>query len=101
MAKAVRSRWCAEPFVTPPSNSHNSWVVAGGAIVTALAAWVSQGTIAATVGGAERVALLPISVSALGLAVAAGALTFLVLRRGVSAAPVELLWPLQFRSPDQ
>ncbi len=60
------------------------------AVIAALAAWLSQGTIAST-GGAERVALLPISFAALGLALVAGALLFFAVRRGSSAAPVALL----------
>lgn len=59
--------------------------------MTALAAWVSQGTIAATAGGAGRAALLPTSVAALGLAAAAATLVFMAVRRGISAGPVALL----------
>jgi hypothetical protein len=64
---------------------------AGAGLVTALAAWLSMGTIAVTAGGVERVALLPLSFSALGVAVLAGTLAVLALQRGISAAPVALL----------
>lgn len=77
--------------VTAPRNARATWIAVAAAVVTATAAWLSQGTIAATVGGSERVALLPVSVGALGLAAAAGTLLFLAVRRGISAAPVALL----------
>ncbi|MDQ3420726.1 MAG: hypothetical protein M3541_18470, partial [Acidobacteriota bacterium] len=77
--------------MTAPSSPHNIWIAIGAALITALAAWVSQGTVAVTAGGAERVALLPTSVGALGLTGVGGALAFLAIRRGISAAPVALL----------
>src|SRR5687767_5289865 len=60
-------------------------------MVTAMAAWLSQGTIAYTGVGDERVALLPLSTPAITAALAAGALMFMAIRRGASAAPVLLL----------
>ena len=77
--------------VTVPRTSHNIVTAVTAAVITALAAWLSQGTIASTGGGSERVALLPMSISALGLALAAGALLFVAVRRGSSAAPVAVL----------
>ena len=77
--------------MTASRSPHNIWIAIGAALITALAAWVSQGTVAVTAGGAERVALLPTSVGALGLTVVGGALAFLAIRRGISAAPVALL----------
>lgn len=74
------------------SNSpQNTSIAIGAAAVTTLAAWVSQGTIATASGGAERVALLPTSLTALGIAALAGILVLLAIRRGISAAPVALL----------
>ncbi|MEX1127728.1 MAG: hypothetical protein WEB50_04085, partial [Vicinamibacterales bacterium] len=63
----------------------------GAALLTTLAAWLSQGTIAYTGAGSERVALLPLSTPPIAVAVAAGAAMFLAVRRGASAAPVIVL----------
>jgi hypothetical protein len=61
------------------------------ALVTALAAWISQGTLAqATIDG-PRIALLPLSALALGIAAMAGAVVGGLARAGASLAPLCLL----------
>lgn len=61
------------------------------AAITALAAWVSQGTTAYTGVSGERIALLPWSVAALGLALLGGAAAFMGVRRGARLSPLLLL----------
>lgn len=67
------------------------FTAAAAALVTALAVWLSQGTIAYASTGSERIALLPLSPWALAIAVAAGGAVFWSVRRGASRAPVLLL----------
>lgn len=57
----------------------------------ALAAWLSQGTIAVTAAGGARVALLPLGAVPLLLAAAAGAGVYAARRAGASLAPLWLL----------
>jgi hypothetical protein len=57
----------------------------------AVAAWLSQGALAYTGAGTERVALLPVAVGAILTCLAAGALVFWAVRRGASPAPIALL----------
>lgn len=64
--------------------------LAAGAF-TALAAWLSQGTLAFTEAGGARIALLPLSLLSLALALGAGAAVTWGVRRGMSAWPVVLL----------
>ena len=61
------------------------------ALITAVAAWLSQGTLAYTGNGLERVALLPLSLPAIAICVAAAAAVFWAVRRGASAWTVALL----------
>lgn len=79
--------------ILPRSDSHSRSAVTAvlAALVTALAAWVSQGAIAFTGSAGERVALLPLSAPALAAALVAGAAIFWAVRRGVRATPLILL----------
>ncbi|HJR58806.1 MAG TPA: hypothetical protein VJ813_05405 [Vicinamibacterales bacterium] len=79
-------------ILQPPTSSPGPALIALiAAAVTAGAAWLSQGSLAYTGFGTERIALLPVSVAAIGICLAAGALVFRAVRRGASAAPVLLL----------
>jgi hypothetical protein len=60
---------------------------------TAVAAWLSQGTIGATGTGAGRVALLPVSIPAFAICLGAAAGVLAAWRVGASLAP---LWMLVF-----
>jgi hypothetical protein len=62
-----------------------------GAFVAAAAAWISQGLITYTGNGGARIGLLPYSLTAIAVAVLAGAVVWWALRRGASAAPLALL----------
>jgi hypothetical protein len=75
----------------PVQTSRILFSAVAAALVTAVAAWLSQGTIAYTGAGSERIAVLPLSARAIGLAVGAGVAVFWAVRRGLSAAPVLLL----------
>lgn len=59
--------------------------------MTAVAAWLSQGTITWTGQAGDRLALLPLSIPAALLCAAAGLLALLGVRRGRSARPLALL----------
>jgi hypothetical protein len=61
------------------------------ASLVSLAAWLSQGLIAFVGTGDGRIALLPLSVTAVALALLAGALAWWAINRGASAAPLLLL----------
>src|SRR5687767_2583841 len=61
------------------------------ALLTAGAAWLSQGQIAFTGSGGARIALVPLSLFTLGIAAAAGTACWWALRRGASAVPLALL----------
>lgn len=58
---------------------------------TAIAAWLSQGTLALTADGTSRVALLPLSIQSATIVVLAVAGVWAVWRSGASLAPVWLL----------
>jgi hypothetical protein len=60
------------------------------AVATAIAAWLSQGTLAYTGNGLERIALLPLSVSAIAICLAAGGVVYWMVRRGAAAWPIAL-----------
>jgi hypothetical protein len=60
-------------------------------LLAALAAWLSQGTLAVTALDGPRIALLPISVTAFLICAAVAAATFGVARAGASLAPFSLL----------
>jgi hypothetical protein len=79
--------------ILPPQTitSRSTLMALGAALVTTLAAWLSQGTIAYSGAGSERVALLPISPLPIAVAIAAGATMLLAIRRGLSPAPLMLL----------
>lgn len=76
----IRARSSASRFVTPAL-----------ALCTAAAAWLSQGTLAFTTAGGPRVALLPVSATAVLLAVAAGGGVVAARRAGGTLAPLWLL----------
>ncbi len=61
------------------------------ALIAAASAWVSQGTIAASVAGGPRVAALPLSVPSILIVAAAAASVVAVRRAGASLAPLWLL----------
>lgn len=65
--------------------------VPAAALLTAVAAWLSQGTLAIATPEGPRIALLPVSASALGLAACAGVLVVVLARAGASLAPLGLL----------
>jgi hypothetical protein len=58
---------------------------------TALAAWLSQATLAFVGGGNARIAVFPLSISAAVFVVTAAGLVWLAWRRGASLAPLWLL----------
>jgi hypothetical protein len=60
-------------------------------VVVALAAWLSQGTLAFTGVGSSRIALLPLSVSAALISAGAAAIAWTAWRAGASLAPLLLL----------
>jgi hypothetical protein len=60
-------------------------------LATAIAAWLSQGTLALTADGTSRVALLPLSIQSATIVVLAVAGVWAVWRSGASLAPVWLL----------
>jgi hypothetical protein len=60
-------------------------------LLAVCAAWLSQGTLAVTTFDGPRIALLPISVTALLICALAGAATFVAARVGASLAPFSLL----------
>jgi hypothetical protein len=62
-----------------------------GLVATALATWLSQGTLASTGVGASRIALLPLSLSAALVALGAAAAVWTAWRKGASLAPLWLL----------
>ena len=59
--------------------------------VVAVAAWLSQGTLAFTGVGSSRLAVLPLSVSAAIISGGAAALAWAAWRAGASLAPLLLL----------
>ena len=65
--------------------------VAAAAAATALAAWLSQATLAFTGTGDARVAVFPVSAASLLIVGAAAALVWLARRAGASLAPLWLL----------
>lgn len=81
--------------ILPPILSRDSAVsriaLAAALLSTALAAWLSQGTLAFTGGGASRVALLPLSISSVLIVAGATAAVWAAWRAGASMAPVWLL----------
>jgi hypothetical protein len=58
------------------------------ALFAAIAAWLSMGTLALTTEEGPRIALLPLSFSAIAVSVAAGAVVLTAIRAGRSAAPL-------------
>lgn len=60
-------------------------------LLAALAAWLSQGTLAVTTFDGPRIALLPVSVTAILISILAGIVTVAVVRAGASLAPFSLL----------
>jgi hypothetical protein len=74
--------------------SHKRGIAAiAAASFAALAAWISQSTIGPSGVDAGRVAVVPLTPVALGLAAAAGATMYLLARRGAALAPLALLAP--------
>ncbi len=73
----------------PSAVSRTTAAVAAAA--TALAAWLSQATLAFTGAGDARVAIFPISVTSFLIVIAAAALVWLAWRAGASLAPLWLL----------
>jgi hypothetical protein len=61
------------------------------ALATAAAAWLSQGLLVDSGGGADRIALLPLSAASALICLVAAALAFRAVRRGRSLAPFALL----------
>ncbi len=59
--------------------------------MTAVAAWLSQGSLTYTGHGAERIALLPVSMLALGACLVAAAIVFWSVERGGGVRPLALL----------
>ena len=74
----------SEPFVSRPA-----LVIA--LLATALAAWLSQGTLAVTGSGDSRVALLPLSIASASVVILATAAIWLAWRLGASLVPLWLL----------
>jgi hypothetical protein len=66
-------------------------IAVAAAVITAAAAWLSQGLLAYTGHGPGRIALLPASIPAIAICLAAGTIVFRAVRGGASAAPVLLL----------
>lgn len=75
----------------PRSTAAWSLGVPVAVLVAAVAAWVSQSTLAVAGLDGSRVGLLPLSPAALGAAALAGAAVVLLARAGASLAPVWLL----------
>ncbi len=61
------------------------------ALFAALAAWLSMGTLALASAGGPRIALLPLTASAVGVAVFAAVLVVFAARQGASLMPLWLL----------
>ncbi len=66
-------------------------VLVAALLATALAAWLSQGTVAVTGSGDSRIALLPLSISAALIVAFAAVGVWLAWRLGASLAPLWLL----------
>ena len=77
------------PIPREPSVSRPALVIA--LVATALAAWLSQGTVAETGTGDSRVALLPLSLTAASIVILATVSVWLAWRVGASLAPLWLL----------
>ena len=61
------------------------------ALLTTAAAWLSQGTLAFTHAGGGRIALVPLSATAIALAVGAGVAVTILARTGAPLVPVSLV----------
>jgi hypothetical protein len=60
-------------------------------LLAVIAAWLSQGVVAATTADGSRIAMLPVSAAAFAVAAAAGVAVVLLARAGASLAPISLL----------
>jgi hypothetical protein len=78
-----------DPAPTRAFSSRLSLVLASGG--AGAIAWLSQGSLASTGDGGERIALLPLSVPAVVLAAAVAAAAFLLGQRGGRSSPFTLL----------
>lgn len=77
-----------------PKLQRSRWAAAGAVAIAGAAAWLSQGTLAATGADAGRIALLPWSPWTLSLVALAAGGALIAVRRSGTAAPLILLAPL-------